>query len=170
MERLQSCAVAPKALLDAQGAVPDSMWQWPFVSCFGRSDGAVTVAAANVYPHMLQHVFAASPHVSHFRIAVEGGGGSANRFVVYVELAQRANLSDGAAARLKRRLHDGVVGALSRVSSEYRESLVEAPQVADPTIVLVPYASGMFAEDAGRQKRSHIHTGTSAPSGRGGEQ
>jgi len=166
-KRLRSCDADPEALLRARGLAPDSIWQWPFLSCFGRSDGAVSVAAANIYPHMLQHVFAGHPEVSHFRLAVEGGGGSANRFLVYVELGERATLTGDARARLESVLHDEVVSALSRSSSEYRESLVEAPEVAHPSIVLVPYGSGLFAEDVGRQKRSHIHRGAPPASGRG---
>jgi len=161
-KRLRSCDADPEVLLRARGVAPQHIWQWPFLSCFGRSDGAVSVAAANVYPHMLQHVFAAHREVSHYKLAVEGSGGIENRFIVYVELAERTKLTDDARTKLERMLHDEVVTTLSRSSSEYRESLVEAAEVADPSIVLVPYGSGLFAADAGRQKRSYLHKGSVA--------
>jgi len=162
MERIRSCGVEPEGVLRAQGITPQQIWQWPFLSCFGRSDGAVSVASGNVYPHSLQHVFAAHPEVSHFKLAVEGGGGSDNRFVVYVESANGRDLSSGTKERLERTLHDEVKAALLKASSEYREALAESPDVADPRVVVVPYGTGPFAADAGRQKRSNLHKGSVA--------
>ena len=162
MERIRHCSIDPEILLHDRGVASQQVWQWPFLSCFGRSDGVVSVANANVYPHSLQHIFAAHSEVSHFKLAVEGGGGSNNRFIVYVESAKSRDLSSGAKERLEHTLHDEVKAALLKASSDYREALVEAPDVADPRIVVVPHGTGPFAADAGRQKRSNLHQGSVA--------
>jgi phenylacetate-CoA ligase len=159
VQHFGSCGLAPDELLASHGVRPEHIWRWPFLSCFGRSDGTVSVVSANVYPHSLRHIFAAHRELSHFKLAVEGEGGSDSRFVVYAECAPGRPLSAGTRQRLEQKLHDEIVATLLQRNAEYRDALRTHPEVADPRIVIVPHGTGPFAEDAGRSKRFYIHRG-----------
>lgn len=153
--QLDSCNIDVKAEFKAQGIRPEHIWRMPFLSCFGRTDGAVIVVNANVYPLALQPVFAAHHEVSHFKLAVEENASHEKRFLVYAEW-RNGLLSQEKKARLQRMLHDEVVQALVQTNTEYRESLKEDAAAADPKIVIVEAGTGPFASDAGRWKRSYI--------------
>jgi phenylacetate-CoA ligase len=156
MDRFKSCGLEPGNLLQANHADPQSIWRWPFLSCFGRSDGTVSIVGANVYPHTLQHVFASRSEVSHFKLAVEDDAAGQSRLTVYVEWADGVP-SPEAARRLERTLHEQVVGALLQGNWDYRGAMREDPAAADPRILILPKGSGPFAADSGRWKRAHVH-------------
>ena len=156
MAQLQSCGIAPDEAFAAHGIAAQHIWQFPFLSCFGRSDGAVSVLGANVYPHALQHVFAAHPEISHFKLAVADEGSAIGRFTVYAEWAD--DRPDSATARQLAEVLEGkVLQALLDTSADYKAAHHDDPAMATPQVVLVPRGTGPFAEDAGRWKRSHVH-------------
>lgn len=156
MEHFRSCGVDPDEATRANGILPQHVWRWPFLSCFGRSDGTVSVVGANVYPHTLQHVFSAHKEVSHFKLAVEDDAAGQSRLTVYVEWADGVP-SPEAVQHFEQALHDQVVDALLRGNWDYRGAMRDDPTAADPRIVIVPHKSGPFAGDSGRWKRSYLH-------------
>ena len=159
VERLRSCGLDADNLFHANGVGPEHVWRLPFLSCFGRTDGTVSVNAANVYPLSLQAVFATCPQVSHFKLAVEEDSLHRTRFMVYVEW--RNGMPDKEEeTQLKHMLHDQVIEALLGSNPEYRQAVAEDPVTADPQIVIVRAKSGPFAADAGRRKRSYVHKGS----------
>jgi len=161
MECFRSCGISPEEAVVANGAIPQQVWRLPFLSCFGRSDGTVSVVGANVYPHTVQHVFSGHREVSHFKLAVEEDATGQTRLTVYVESVDDEP-SIQATKHLERVLHDQVLDALLRGNWDYRGAMYDDPAAADPRIVIVPRGTGPFAEDSSRWKRSYTY----APRGR----
>lgn len=154
MGHFRSCGIDPDEAARGNGIRPQHVWQWPFLSCFGRSDGTVSVVGANVYPHTLQHVFSAHKEVSHFKLAVEDDAAGQSRLTVYVEWADGAPPPE-ASRRLESALHDEVLQALLDRNPDYRTSFHEDSEACDPRIVVVAAGSGPFAADSGRWKRAY---------------
>jgi len=154
--QLQACGICLPDALAGIGVAPEHVWRWPFLSCFGRADGTVSIVGSNIHPYALQHVFASHPEVSHFKLTVEDDAEGGSRLAVYVEVRHGALRSD-ARARLERRLHDEVLEALLKANPDYVAAYRDDRQAADPLIHVVGRGRGPFAEDAGRWKRSHLH-------------
>jgi phenylacetate-CoA ligase len=153
---LRSCGISLEDAARADGVAHHHIWPLPFLSCFGRSDGTVSVVGANVYPHTLQHVFAAHKQVSHFKLAVEQDAAGLSRLTVYVEWAG-GELSVRTRQRFEHMLHAEVREALLQANWDYRGAMRDDPVSADPRIVLVPRGSGPFVDDADRWKRSYTY-------------
>jgi len=165
MKHLECAGMQPDDTLADLGIQRERVWQWPFLSCFGRSDGTVSILGANVYPHALQHVFAVHREAAHFKLAVDEDAGGSGRLTVYVEWADGVPPPE-VSRRLECVLHDEVLQALLARNADYRTSFHEDPDACDPRIVVVAAGTGPFASDAGRWKRAYTES-AKQPGGNG---
>lgn len=157
MDRFKSCGLEPGNLLQANHANLESLWRWPFLSCFGRADGTVSIDGANVYPHTLQHILVNRSEVAHFKLAAEEDATGRPRLAVFIELCGDSLPGKEQTAQLEQDLHALILDCLLAENSEFRSSYHEDPGCADPRVVIVAKGSGPFANDGGRWKRSHVY-------------
>ncbi|HEY3317936.1 MAG TPA: phenylacetate--CoA ligase family protein [Coriobacteriia bacterium] len=143
------------ALMKEHGRSVADIWPMPFLYCYGRADGTVSVGGANVYPENVAAILAGADDTD---ILGHKLGIVNERFVILLE-HRDPMLTKADSRALAKRYHPLIVEGLQRVNSEYRDQYAGNRRVADPLIEVFAAGSGPFKDDVGRLKRRYTVQG-----------
>lgn len=146
-------------LLAKYGYGKGDVWRLPFFYVFGRSDGTITVAGANVYPENLDSALCSkeTETVSGCKLALETDQNLNAKFVILVELSQNTrSLTESDTVVLGSKLHDLFLEKILKTNHDFRYVNHVDPVLTDPVVRIYPHGQGPFDDDRDRIKRRYI--------------
>lgn len=150
MELLRDHGYDVHARLSELGYGREQVWQLPFFTVFGRSDGTVSIVGANVFPENVQSVLSehSDSDIVTFRLSVRSSADFSQRLHIDME-HHRTDLLESELAGLSDRYHSMLVSGLRRINQDFRDAHQDNPQCADPVVTIHPRGTGPFSGAAG---------------------
>lgn len=132
-------------LLKSEGYLEKHM-KLPFLYVSERSDGAISVVGANIFPQQIKEALydpRIKQHITgKFHITTKEKKGATQQFVIYIEM--RLNIKKS--SELTRTIQMIISKHLKMKSAEYAHILEHKKKEALPTIVLTPYHEAPYFE------------------------
>ncbi len=130
----------------------DSLWHLPFVYVYERSDMAVTLFGANIYPEHIKEAHLQSNTVKHFtgKFTLEVKYNKHHSPVLHVHTELKKNILPS--TRLNRIIKEEIIKKLLEKNSEYKNNYAMMPKKNSPKIKLWTNQSPPFFKDGGKQK------------------
>lgn len=130
------------------------IWKWPFVYLTGRSDLAVNIGGAIVYPKDIEGLFfrEETREVNSFKLAVEPDNDKKYHLVVYLELKPNISTSSEDKNRLKKKYMEVILRRLLKVNPDYAAAYDMDKDSCKPTINICNYREAPFENEEKRQK------------------
>jgi phenylacetate-CoA ligase len=130
--------------------------KWPFVFVKGRTDQAVILLGANIYPEQVKLAIESLEEnlINNFKIGIKEKDGNP-RFVVYLELLPQISISRVDLGSLTRKYHDVILNNLLK-DIDFKDAYQKAPQFLDPLIRIFPLGEGPFKDESKRIKPKNL--------------
>lgn len=127
----------------------------PFLYIFGRSDGTISLAGANVYPQQIEMALHSDKDLlaktHRFKIGMKYTAKENIKFIVKIELMPSLKPSKS----LKEKYEDLILKSLLKLNEDYRESYEKDPSLR-PYVELHKYQHSLFAKDNKKVKNIYL--------------
>lgn len=143
-----------KKILKEKGFSAESIWQHPFLFCFGRRDDTIAIAGVKIYPEQIAPaIFSGKMNdVHNFKLILSFDKQQKHAFEIALELKDGKKHKHEAVRTLERKYHDLITAELSRNNTDYYDLVKIEGKGADPEISIYEFGTGPFSGDLRRTK------------------
>lgn len=157
MSKVSGYGYDVKALLEKEG-FGGRIWKWPFIYLTGRSDDAVSIGGAIVYPKDIEGIFFKEDarKINSFKIGVGYDREQHQRLAIYLELKSGISLATSEKERLSLKLKKLILEKLMRSNPDYAAAYDMEPESCDPNIVICDFEVRPFSGESKKHKPSFV--------------
>lgn len=143
-----------KKLIKQNKIIAESIWQHPFVYCFGRRDDTIMIAGAKIYPEQIAPALFTGDmgDIHNFKLILSFNEKQKHAFEIALELKSGICYDIEKSKRKSKIYHDLIIKELKSNNSDYSDVVRMEGSSADPIISIYEFGSGIFKEDLGRTK------------------
>lgn len=138
----------------------DSVWKLPFFYVVGRSDGAVSLYGANIYPENIDSVFYTHEEtfiVESYMLSIEHDEQLNAKLVIHLQLQKDVpDLTEAKIAELKETFSKIFFDKLVKSNRDFKDAFRGNPRSGRPEVKIYYYGEGHFAHSSKKIKKDYI--------------
>jgi phenylacetate-CoA ligase len=134
------------------------VWEWPLIYLTGRSDYAIAIGGAVVYPKDIEGLFFQdiTKDINSFKMSVKEDSEHRYHFVIYIELKEKNSVDLLNTDLLKEKLKTSILERLITVNLDYAAAYEMDKESCDPEIIICEFNSEPFSGDRKKPKSNFI--------------
>ncbi len=143
-----------KKMIREAGVSSKTIWQQPFVYCFGRSSDTVIIGGGNIFPEQVSPALINSKNknIHSFKLSVKADKQQHQVMYILLELKKDLEYNKKQLHSAIKKYHDIILKHLMKVNSDYAVAFRSDPKYCDPKIEIFEYGTGPFTQDRDRTK------------------
>lgn len=138
------------------------IWKWPIIYLTGRSDYAISIGGAVVYPKDVEGLFfqEETKVIRSFKLSVECDKDNNQRFIIYLELKPGIMLDNEKVKQLSSNYLKLILDRLLKVNDDYNAAYDMDCSACEPMIRIVPFNTYPFVNEMELHKPKFVKKDT----------